>query len=151
MFQIVKGAASLKGRDEMIPETAAVAQPAAETAAMPTSTYDLDWERGRIQGHADGAEAMKQAIYLVLNTERYQYPVYSWNYGVELLELFGRPVSYVLPELKRRISEALLQDDRIRAVDQFSFETQGGKVRVTFVAHTVFGEMELEKEVDIHV
>ena len=94
---------------------------------------------------------MKQAIYLMLNTKRYQYPVYSWNYGVELLELFGRPVSYVLPELKRRISETLLQDDRISSVDQFSFETEGGKVHVTFVAHTVFGEMELEKEVDIHV
>ena len=135
----------------MIPQTAAVAQPADETAAAPTKTYGLDWERGRIQGHVDGADAMKQAIYLMLNTERYQYPVYSWNYGVELLELFGRPVSYVLPELKRRISETLLQDDRISSVDQFSFETEGGKVHVTFVAYTVFGEMELEKEVDIHV
>ena len=135
----------------MIPQTAAVAQPADETAAAPTKTYGLDWERGRIQGHVDGADAMKQAIYLMLNTERYQYPVYSWNYGVELLELFGRPVSYVLPELKRRISETLLQDDRISSVDQFSFETEGGKVHVTFVAHAVFGEMELEKEVDIHV
>ena len=135
----------------MIPQTAAVAQPADETAAAPTKTFGLDWERGRIQGHVDGADAMKQAIYLMLNTERYQYPVYSWNYGVELLELFGRPVSYVLPELKRRISETLLQDDRISSVDQFSFETEGGKVHVTFVAHTVFGEMELEKEVDIHV
>ncbi len=135
----------------MIPQTSALTDGAAETTAAPTRTYGLDWERGRIQGHTDGADAMKQAIYLILSTERYQYPVYSWNYGVELMELFGKPVSYVLPELKRRITEALMQDDRVTAVDQFSFETEGGKVHVTFVAHTVFGEMELEKEVDIHV
>ena len=135
----------------MIPQTSALTDGAAETAAVPTRTYGFDWDRGRIQGHTDGADAMKQAIYLILSTERYQYPVYSWNYGVELMELFGKPVSYVLPELKRRITEALMQDDRVTAVDQFSFETEGGKVHVTFVAHTVFGEMELEKEVDIHV
>ena len=132
----------------MIPQTSPLTDTAAELAAEPTRTYA---ERGRIQGHADGAEAVKQAIYLILSTERYQYPVYSWNYGVELMELFGKPVNYVLPELKRRIAEALLQDDRVTAVDQFAFETEGGKVHVTFVAHTVFGEMELEKEVDIHV
>lgn len=135
----------------MIPQTSALTDGAAETTAAPTRTYEFDWERGRIQGHTDGADAMKQAIYLILSTERYQYPVYSWDYGVELMELFGKSVSYVLPELKRRITEALLQDDRVTAVDQFSFETEGGKVHVTFVAHTVFGEMELEKEVDIHV
>ena len=135
----------------MIPQTSPLTDTAAELAAEPTRTYALSWERGRIQGHADGAEAVKQAIYLILNTERYQYPVYSWNYGVELMELFGKPVNYVLPELKRRIAEALLQDDRVTAVDQFAFETEGGKVHVTFVAHTVFGGMELEKEVDIHV
>lgn len=135
----------------MIPQTAAGAEQTAETVAVPTRTYGLSLERGRIQGHTDGIDAMKQAICLMLSTERYQYPVYSWDYGTELLELFGKPVSYVLPELKRRISEALLQDDRISAVDQFSFETQSGKVHVTFVAHTVFGELQLEKEVDIHV
>lgn len=134
----------------MIPQTGVLAE-AAENFAGPTRTYALDWERGRIQGHADGADAMKQAIYLMLSTERYQYPVYSWNYGVELVELFGKPQSYVLPELKRRITEALRQDDRITGVDEFSFETERGKVHATFTVHTVFGEMEVEKEVDIHV
>ncbi|MFQ8776837.1 MAG: DUF2634 domain-containing protein [Roseburia sp.] len=27
---------------------------------------------------------MKQAIYNILNTERYQYIIFSWDYGVEL-------------------------------------------------------------------
>ena len=47
--------------------------------------------------------------------------MYSWDYGVELADLFGEPVSYVCPELERRITEALLQDGRIEGVDGFSF------------------------------
>lgn len=135
----------------MIPQTGAFTEADAENTAQPTRTYHLNLERRRIQGHTDEFEAMKQAIYLILNTERYQYPVYSWDYGVELNELFGKPPSYVLPELKRRITEALMQDDRVTGVDGFSFETEGDKVHATFVVHTVFGEMEVEKEVDIHV
>ena len=45
--------------------------------------------------------AVKQAVYKIIMTERYQYIMYSWNYGVELLDLFGEPVTYVCPELKR--------------------------------------------------
>jgi len=135
----------------MIPRTDTLEPEAAEGTETPTKTYALDWERGRIRGYADKKEAMRQAIYLMLSTERYEYPVYSWDYGVELSELYGKPLGYVLPELKRRITEALRQDDRITGVEDFSFETQRGKVSVRFTAQTVFGEMKLEKEVDIHV
>ena len=75
----------------------------------------------------------------MLNTERYQYLIYSWDYGVELLDLFGEPISYVCPELERRITEALLQDDRIEEVDGFEFEVSGGTVKASFTVHTVFG------------
>ncbi len=135
----------------MIPSTDILEPEAAEAGVQPTKTYALDWERGRIRGDVDKIEAMKQAIYLILSTERYAYPVYSWDYGVEFSELYGKPLGYLLPELKRRITEALMQDDRITGVSDFSFETQRGKVSVRFTAQTVFGEMKLEKEVDIHV
>ena len=114
---------------------------------QPGLTYALDIEGGRIRGRVDGLEAVRQAIYLILSTERYDYLIYSWNYGVELKELIGRPRDFVLPEIKRRITEALLQDDRITAVGGFEFETGKRRVHVTFTAHTVFGDTEVETEV----
>ena len=48
-----------------------------------------------------------------------------------------------------RITEALLQDDRITAVDSWEFETGRNWVLARFVAHTIFGEVEAEKEVAI--
>jgi len=112
-------------------------------------TYKLNLDESTIAGFVDGLEAMKQAIYLILNIERYEYLIYSWNYGIELADLFGQPTSFVLPELKRRITEALVQDSRILGVDNFSFETNKGKVHATFTVHTIFGDVEAEKVVTI--
>ena len=97
----------------------------------------------------DDVEAIKQAIYNILNTERYQYIIFSWDYGVELKDLFGKPIDYVMPEVERRITEALVQDDRIDSCDSFEFEKKGRKLLVTFVAHTKFGSVPAQKEVDV--
>jgi hypothetical protein len=112
-------------------------------------TYKLDLDNSTIAGYVDDLEAMKQAIYLILNIERYEYLIYSWNYGIELNDLYGQPIPFVLPELKRRITEALVQDSRILGVDNFSFETNKGKVHATFTVHTIFGDVEAERVVNI--
>ena len=106
-------------------------------------------EQNLISGYVDELEAMKQVVYKILNTERYQYVIYSWNYGIELMDLYGEPVSYVCAELERRISEALLQDDRIVSVDSFEYDySKKGQVYVTFVVHTIFGDFDEEKVVN---
>lgn len=133
----------------MIPATVGFLDQDFEVKERPSMTYKMDLDTGQIRGRADGLEAVKQAIYKVLMTERYQYIMYSWNYGIELLDLYGEPVTYVCPELKRRITEALLGDDRIRSVDSFGFEfPKKRKVHVTFTVHTVFGDVQAEREVD---
>lgn len=43
----------------------------------PTKTYKMKLFGDRINGSTDEQEAMKQAIYKILNTERYSYPIYS--------------------------------------------------------------------------
>ena len=86
---------------------------------------------------------------MILNIERYEHLIYSWDYGIELIDLFGQPIPFVLPELKRRITEALTQDSRIQSVDAFSFETNKGKVHASFTVNTIFGDIEAEKVVTI--
>ncbi len=112
-------------------------------------TYKLNLDESIIAGFVDELEAVKQAIYLILNIERYEYLIYSWNYGIELNDLYGQPIPFVLPELKRRITEALVQDSRILGVDNFSFEINKGKVHATFSVHTIFGDVEAEKVVNL--
>lgn len=116
---------------------------------QPTKTYYMQLEIIRVQGLTDGQTAMEQAIFKILQTERYQYPVYSDNYGVELRGLIGQPIPYVLPEIERRITEALTWDERITNVTDFVFYVMKSKVYTTFKVHTIFGEVEIEVAVNI--
>ncbi len=121
-----------------------------EIREQPTHTYKMSPGENRIHGFADDREAMCQAIYKILLTERYGYVIYSGNYGIETLDLYGQPVSYVCPELKRRITEALTWDERVKSVDGFSFDFgQKGTIHVTFTVHTVFGDIVAGREVGI--
>lgn len=116
----------------------------------PSLTYKLNTERNRISGYTQGREAYKQAIYKILNTERYEYVIYSWNYGVEFQNLIGMPIHYVVPELERRITEALMQDDRTVSVGNFDFDvSKRGIVHVTFTATSIYGEERIETDVNV--
>jgi len=110
-------------------------------------TYKISGNK--IQGFTDELEALKQAIYKVLNTERYEYPIYSFNYGIELENLIGKDPVYVQIELKRRIRECLLRDDRITEVDNFKFEVNGDEIKCTFDVHSIFGNFTASREVNI--
>lgn len=116
---------------------------------IPSLTWKMQEQQAEIRGTVDGMDAMKQAISKILQTERYRYAIYDWNYGIELEELYGRNVTYVIPELKRRIEDALLADDRVTAVTDFSFTQKKGSVTAVFLVHTIFGEMTAERTVDI--
>ena len=133
----------------MIPSTNDILSVDLEVESQPSKNYKMHIEQNVIKGVCDELEAMKQVVYKILNTERYQNIIYSWNYGIELLNLYGEPVTYVCPELQRRITEALIQDDRIESVDNFNFDNSEKRtVKVTFTVHTIFGSMESEKVVN---
>ena len=133
----------------MIPSTVGFLDKDFEIEEQPSFTYKMQTDTNLVRGYTDGLEAVKQAIFKIIMTERYQYIMYSWNYGIELQDLFGEPVTYVCPELKRRISEALLWDERIRSVDNFAFDfPEKGIVHVEFLVHTIFGDMKMEREVN---
>lgn len=116
---------------------------------LPSKTYRLDRENNRIIGYCDGVEAVKQAVYKALLTERYAWMIYSWNYGSELNGLFGKQMTAVYPEVKRRIEEALLQDDRIHKVRDFSFEKTRNTLQVTFTVDSKVGVFESEVSVNV--
>ena len=133
----------------MIPSTTGFLEQNFELEEQPTYTYKMNLDTGSIRGYTDKLDAMRQAIFKILQTERYQYIMYSWNYGVETLDLYGEPISYVCPELERRITEALTWDERIESVDNFEFDLpQKGVDHVSFTAHTIFGDVQAERMVN---
>lgn len=120
-----------------------------EIETIPSKDYKMNIKDNIINGYVDEIEAIRQTVYKILNTERYEYTIYSWNYGIELSDLIGEPVGYVCAELERRITEALTQDDRINSVDNFEFDySEKNIVKVSFNVNTIYGSFETEKAVN---
>ena len=136
------------GEDSFTPSSAEFFGDNFEIGEQPSKTHKMDLREMTVRGYTDELEAMRQAVYKILMTERFRYIMYSENYGIETVDLYGREISYVCPELERRIIEALTWDERIDGVDNFSFDTSvKGAVHVFFTVHTVFGDIDAEREV----
>ncbi len=116
---------------------------------LPSQTFRMNHNTLTISGTIDQIQAVEQAVFLILNTERYEWLIHSWDYGVELHDLIGKDIEYCIPEIERRVTEALLQDDRITAVENFRFEVNKKKVLTTFVVVSTFGEINTEMVVEI--
>lgn len=119
-----------------------------DEANQPSYTFGIS-EDTKIAGMKDGIEAVAQAIEIILNVERYAYLIYSWDFGVEFSDLIGKDPSYACPEIARRVKDALMQDERIKDVDGWSFSRDRHSIAASFTVHTVFGDIEKQKEVEI--
>ena len=134
----------------MIPSTVGFLAQDFEIEEQPSLTYKMDLNGDSVRGFVDEQEAMKQAIFRILNTERYQFIIYPWYYGIETIDLYGEPVTYVCPELERRITEALLIDTRIISVTDFEFDLEvKGVVHAMFTVNTIYGEIKADKGVNL--
>ncbi len=110
----------------------------------------MDLNGDSVRGYADGREAVQQAVFRILNTERYRYLIYPWWYGIETTDLYGEPLNWVCAELERRIAEALLTDSRIKSVTDFEHDVRKkGTVHTTFTVNTIYGDVRGEREVSI--
>lgn len=112
-----------------------------------TRTYKFI--ENNLSGYINKVEALEQAIYKVLSTEKYEYPIYSFSYGIELESLIGKDPDYVKIELKRRIEECLLEDERIDGVTDFEFTQEGDCLYCSFNVLSIYGEISITKGVDI--
>lgn len=116
---------------------------------IPSKTYYINRNTNRISGYIDDKDAIVQAIYLILSTERYESYIYNWYYGVELDSLVGKDRDFVKSELKRRIAEALLEDDRILDVTDFDITFDKDKANVIFLVETNIGDININWEVNL--
>ena len=94
----------------MIPQTGDDLQLDFEIETLPSLTPKMNHDTLTIAGLIDQRKAVEQAVFLILNTERYQWLIHSWDYGVELHNLIGKDVEYCIPEIERRIRESWGRD-----------------------------------------
>ena len=135
----------------MIPSTTGFLDTDFEFDTEPSINYKMDLSEGgdSVRGFCDGIEAMKQTVFRILQTEKNAFIIYPPSYGLKTIDLYGMPVTYVCPELERRIKNALMMDDRITRVYDFEHDfPQKGVIHTSFKVSTIFGEFKAEREVN---
>lgn len=121
-----------------------------EVVSQPSLTYKLDFEKKRISGKINNEEAIMQLVMKILYTERYAYVIYSSQYGVELGRLIGKDYDFIVSDLERTITEALLADDRILSITDFTTEQiEIDRMTASFKVNTVIGATNISTEVNI--
>lgn len=104
----------------------------------------------RIIGFVDKKEAIKQAIYHILNIERYAYLIYDSNYGVELNQYIGKDLEYIKNTIETTLQEALTHDLRITDVKVNKVEKiADDQVLIKFTVTSIYGDLQMEVNIDV--
>ncbi len=114
---------------------------------QPTNTFLIDWSSRQISGMDEGLGAMRQAVEIILQNERFRWQIYDSNFGTELEDLVGEEYDYIVSELPRRIEEAFSLDKRILSVENFKCLKQNSGILIaSFDVVTVYGTFSEEVE-----
>ena len=93
----------------------------------------------------EGNNAIKVWVYKALLTPRYNYSIYSWDYGSELLDLIGKAYtpSLTKSEAKRYIEEALLINPYILEVNVMDTDFKNDLLSADIKIVTIYGESDI--------
>lgn len=119
-----------------------------EAQELPSRTYRLDLDRGRISGMVDGQEAVRQAIRKALITPRFRCLIYDNQYGSEITEAITQKDAtheYTEMALPGFVRDCLKPDTRITGVGNFSIAFEGDTAYISFDADTIFGQITIKE------
>lgn len=123
--------------------------PAGTAAEMPLyRDVAMDYQAGRPRWSggnpviAYGLEAVKGWAWRAVQTARYQYAAFTWNFGCELQMLVGQPyrAESKLSEAERYVTEALLVNTYIREARASNVRFEGGTLHMRVWFRCVYGE-----------
>lgn len=116
---------------------------------IPSRTYRIDWDEGRIIGFVDGQEAMKQYIKKALITPRFRCLIYSNQYGSEIEDMLIQKDAtreYIETKVRFLVTDALIYDPRILRVYNIAIQFMDtyplqDSCVITFDVDTIYGQI----------
>ena len=120
-----------------------------EYVSQPSKTWRTDPATHRLSGICEGYDAVRQAVNIILNVERYRWQIFQPSSGMEWEGLLGQDAGFVAAELQRRVTEALMMDDRVTGIENFTYSVEGQSLSASFTVTTIYGGVEAGMEVNI--
>lgn len=116
---------------------------------QPSLTWIADPATRRLRGRGDNFEAVRQAVEVIVNVERFHWQIYTPNFGIDLDGLLGSDPGFAASELQRRLTDAFLPDNRILGISDFSYVFQDTTLTAEVTVNTVFGPVQTTVEVTL--
>lgn len=107
----------------------------------PTKTWYVNPVTRQISGMTDGYQAMQQAVEIMFSVERFDWQIYSPNFGMQWRGLIGKNPGYVALEIHRRALDAIKTDKRMTGISDFDYTVNGDSLTASFVVKTVYGDV----------
>lgn len=115
---------------------------------QPSLTWYINKETNQIEGETDGLAAVRQAVEIILNCERFRWQIYQPYSGVEW-DIIGLDPGYAATMLLRRVTDALMVDDRVRGISNYQYSVEGNVLTASMTIETVYGETQTRVEVNL--
>lgn len=121
-----------------------------EVTASSIREYEIDFKTGNLTGRVvRGVDALSVWAYLAVASKRYKWPIYSWFYGSEHLNLIGYSYSeeYLHSEVQRYLEECLSENEHITGIEDLEVSQAKDKLYIRFTLITDVGSKEVEVNV----
>lgn len=119
-----------------------------ETQDIPRE-YAIDFDTGQLKRPrqiVEGNEAIKVWAWLALNTARYRYSYYPWEYGSDLENLIGSSYSkqYETSRVSKMLTECVCVNSHIKGIKSLECTFEEGVLNASFTILTDCGDIDME-------
>ena len=92
-----------------------------------------------------GNEGIKVWIYKAIKTNRYEFEIYTWDYGSEIESLLGKgfQIGFIKSETKRYIEEALSVNPYITKINKIDVDFKTDILTAYVDLETVYGRLNM--------
>lgn len=116
---------------------------------QPSLTWMADPVTNRLRGQGDGWAAVRQAVEIIVSVERFKWQIYTPNFGTDYAGLLGTEPGYAASELRRRLEDAFLPDNRLLGIKDYQWTFDSESLTAVFTVQTVYGDVASSMEVTI--
>lgn len=109
--------------------------------------FEIDFTTMTMTGRiVEGLDAIEMWVQLALRTKRYEWIIFSWDYGEEYTDLLGYSYSkeYLDSEVERMITECVTQHPYVTGIEDLTVEIENEHLHITFTLITDLGEVEID-------
>lgn len=92
-----------------------------------------------------GNEGIKVWIYKAIKTNRYEFEIYTWDYGSEIESLIGKgfQIGFIKSETKRYIEEALSVNPYITKINKIDVDFKTDVLTAYVDLETIYGRLNM--------